>query len=105
MSKAIDIARTYIEIAMSGTSVNQAIAELRARFPTATIADLKRALQVGADQIDLYLESEETRREAAGKAFDLMVSGAPDAEIQAEFDRLKWTPETLFPRKPRADAS
>jgi hypothetical protein len=105
MSKAIDIARAYMEIVTSGTPENQVIAELRARFPTATIADLKRAFQVGADQIALYLGNEEARDEAAGKAFDLMVSGAPDAEIQAAFDRLKCTPETLFPRKPRADAS
>ena len=105
MTTSIEIARELLLIWTSGTHGDGAIAELRRRFPQATTAELQRACQIGADQIDLYLENEEKRREDASKAFDLMVSGAPEAGIDATIERLKYTPDYLFPAKQRTDAS
>jgi hypothetical protein len=105
MTTSIDIARELLLIWTSGTHGDGAIAELRRRFPQATTTELQRACNIGADQIDLYLENEEKRREDTGEAFDQMVSGPPEAEIDAVIERLKYTPDNLFPAKQRTDAS
>jgi hypothetical protein len=105
MKTSIDIARELLLIWTSGTHGDGAIAELRRRFPQATTAELQRACHLGADQIDLYVENEEKRREDANKVFDQIVSGASEAEIDAAIERLKCTPDNLFPAKQRTDAS
>jgi hypothetical protein len=105
MTTSIDIPRELLLIWTSGRHGDGAIAELRRRFPQATTAELQRACNIGADQIDLYLENEEKRRADTGKAFDLMVGGAPVAGIDATIERLKYTPDNLFPAKQRTDAS
>jgi hypothetical protein len=104
MTTSIDIARELLLIWTSGTHGDGAIAELRRRFPQATTTELQRACHIGADQIDLYLENEEKRREDTSKAFDQMVSGTAEADIDVAIERLKYTPDNLFPAKQRTDA-
>ena len=105
MTTSSDIARELLLIWTSGTHGDGAIVELRRRLPQATTAELQRACQIRAEQIDLYLENVEKRCEDARKAFDLMVSGAPEVGIDATIERLKYTPDYLFPAKQRTNAS
>ena len=101
---AIDIAREVMRIWTDDKSLGEVIAELQSIFPHATPGELARACFVAADQVDMWRE--EVKDGGASELFDLMISGAPRSEITAAVRRMTdCTPDNIFPRKPRADAS
>jgi hypothetical protein len=65
-------------------------------FPTATAADMQRALQIGLDQ----MKWEDEREEAVRKVADLLFNGGTDAEIKAAIERTKLSAETTLLRQP-----
>ena len=104
MTTSIDIAREVMRIWTDDKSLGEVIAELQSIFPHATPGELARACFVAADQVDMWRE--EVKDGGASELFDLMISGAPRSEITAAVRRMTdCTPENIFPRKPRADAS
>jgi hypothetical protein len=105
MKTGIEIALELLRLYANGTSGEEAVTAMRQRFPDVTLAELERGSLIAFDQVDMWKENEEERRRDAAKAFDLMVSGAPETEIAAAFQQLKITPDNVIPQRPRRDAS
>ena len=98
---AVDMAREMARHVDAGSSSDEIEAAMLKAFPTATAADMQRALQIGLDQMKMC---EDDREEAMRKVVDLLFKGATDGEIQAAFQRTKLSAETLFPKpdKPKS---
>jgi hypothetical protein len=91
---AIDMAREMARHVDAGKSGGHAVAAILQAFPAATAADMKRAMHIGLDQMEMW---EEQWEEEASKAH-LLFHGGSDAEIKAAFERTKLSAETLFPK-------
>ena len=91
---AVDMAREMARHVDAGSSSDEIDAAMLKAFPTATAADMQRALQIGLDQ----MKWEDEREEAVRKVAELLFNGATDAEIKAAIERTKLSAETLFPK-------
>jgi hypothetical protein len=93
MTNPFNIAREMVRLD-TDMSEEVVIADLRRMFPSATIADLVRACEVGRDQVATYLEtSDEDLREIRRMVAEF-------EEAKAELERAKVTSATIFPIEP-----
>jgi uncharacterized protein (DUF433 family) len=96
---AVDMGREMARHVDAGSSSDEIDAAMLKAFPTATAADMQRALQIGLDQMKMW---EDEREEAVRKVAELLFNGGTDAEIKAAIERTKLSAETLFPKPDKA---
>jgi uncharacterized protein (UPF0335 family) len=96
MTNPFDMAREMARLVDAGKSIGEIAAEMLRKFPTATAADVQRALRIGLERIEML---EEERAAAAESFADQWFGGAePDRQAIDTVMNLKPSAETLFPK-------
>ena len=90
---AVDMAREMARHVDAASSLDEIDTAMLKAFPTATAADMQRALQIGLDQMKMW---DDEREEAVRKVAELLFNGGIDAGINAAIERTKLSAETLF---------
>jgi hypothetical protein len=95
-----DMARELAHLEGAGMPIEDCAAEMLRKFPTATVADVQRAILIGLERLEIL---EEERAAAAESLADQWFGGAePDRQAIDTVMNLKPSAEPLFPKPDRS---